>query len=609
MTRKYLWILLCATLFLSAACQKAPELTLTSASSIELSADGSSGSVTFTANRAWTASASNSWVSVSPSSGEASDKPVTVTVRCNANTTYDDRTATVTIRMEDLSQSVTVRQPANLGILLSTQTFVLTSEARTIDVEVQANVQYTVETSVDWIKQPGTKGLTSTKYNFSIAENTTYDDREGKITIKSQNTSVPDQIITVKQAQKDAILVKDTSFDMPYGGGEIEFKVEANVAFDVKSTADWLHYVGTKGLSSSTLKLTVDENTTYDTREGKVEITQQNGSIKHTVTVNQAGRPRPHNTTYMWGLNNWDSVWPETTDNVARSADSTLVEKVFLKNDGVSMDGMLAREIFERMNTIIQSVPSNNQYKVRGAGTLNGTAVAEARDVTDSTKLVEMGFTFANTIHGHNTTYMWGVDNWGAIWPADHVVASADSILVKNVFLKNDGKSLNGMLTRDLYERMNNIIQSVPAGKRAKVRGAGTINGAGVADATDASDSTKLAQLGFAFANTEHPHATTYVWGGNNWGAVWPADNVVASADSVMVNNVFLKNDGETLSGLDVTWVRQNIEPIINAVPQSNRYKVHGAGELKHLYITDKNDSTWLSNFGFMFVEPRYKER
>ena len=90
MTRKYLGTVLCATLLLFAACQKAPELTITSASSIELSADGSSGSITFSANRSWSASASDSWVTVSPSSGEASDKPVTVMVRCNANTTFDD---------------------------------------------------------------------------------------------------------------------------------------------------------------------------------------------------------------------------------------------------------------------------------------------------------------------------------------------------------------------------------------------------------------------------------------------------------------------------------------------------------------------------------------
>ena len=77
---------------------------------------------------------------------------------------------------------------------------------------------------------------------------------------------------------------------MPYGGGEIEVKVEANVSFDVKPSVDWIHYVETKALSSSTVRLTVDENETYSAREGKIEIAQQNGSIKHSITVKQAGR-------------------------------------------------------------------------------------------------------------------------------------------------------------------------------------------------------------------------------------------------------------------------------------------------------------------------------
>jgi len=272
------------------ACQKAPELTLTGPASIDLSADGSSGSITFTANRDWTVSSSDSWITVSPSSGTASDGAVTVTVRCNANTTYEDRTATVTIRMEELSQTVTVRQPANLGIVLPTQSYNLESDARTIEVEVTANVQYTVSTSADWIKQAGTKGLTSTKYTFNVEENTTYDNREGTITIKPQNSSVPDQVITVKQAQKDALIIKDKKFDMPYGGGEIEFKVEANVDFDVKPSVDWIHYVETKALSNSTVRLSVDENPTYEAREGKIEIKQKNGSLSHTITVKEAGR-------------------------------------------------------------------------------------------------------------------------------------------------------------------------------------------------------------------------------------------------------------------------------------------------------------------------------
>ena len=287
----YLTLLLAGiSAFVFTSCQKAPELTLNGPTSIELSADGSKSTFTFTANRDWTVRASDSWVIVSPSSGTATDGLITVTVSCAANTTYEDRTATVTIKMEELTQTVSVRQPANLGIILPTQSFELASDARSLEVTVQSNVQYSVVIDGDWIKQKGTKGLITDKLTFDIEENKTYDAREGKITIKSENSSVADQVVRVRQAQKDALIVKDSSFDMPYGGGEIEIKVEANVEFDVTPNVEWIQYLETKALSNSTIRLSVAENETYSSREGKIEITQKNGSLKHTVKVKQAGR-------------------------------------------------------------------------------------------------------------------------------------------------------------------------------------------------------------------------------------------------------------------------------------------------------------------------------
>ena len=272
------------------SCQKAPEFTYSGPSSIELKADGSSTSISFTANRDWTVSTSDSWVSVSPSSGSASDGPISVSVSCNPNTTYEDRTVTVTIRMEEFTQVVTVFQPANKGIVLPTQSYNLASGARSIEVEVQANVEYSVSVSADWIKQTGTRGLVSRKLVFSVEENTSNNDREGRITIKALEGIIPDQVISVSQAGKDAIIVKDTSFDMPYGGGAVEVKVEANVEFEVKPGSDWIHYVQTRAMSTSTVCLSVDENLTYSSREGKVEIVQKGGPLSHTVKIKQAGR-------------------------------------------------------------------------------------------------------------------------------------------------------------------------------------------------------------------------------------------------------------------------------------------------------------------------------
>ena len=192
--------LLCVLAFM-ASCRKAPELTVTGATTIEISADGGSGSFTFLANRDWRINYSDTWITINPTSGAASDGAITISVRANANTTYEDRSARVTIQMEELSQTV-----------------------------------------------------------------------------------------TVKQAQNDALIVKETSFDVPFGGKEIELKVDANVAFDVKPSVDWIHLISTKALISSTVKLSVDENPTYVAREGKVEIAQQNGVLKYSVTVKQAAR-------------------------------------------------------------------------------------------------------------------------------------------------------------------------------------------------------------------------------------------------------------------------------------------------------------------------------
>lgn len=272
------------------ACQKAPALTLSGPASIELSADGGNNSITFTANRDWSISCSDSWVHVSPSSGAAADGDITATIRCDANTSYEDRSATITITAEGLTQTVSVRQPANLGIIVPTKSYDLAPDAKTLEVEVQANVQYSVSVSDTWVKQAGTKGLAKNTLIFNVEENTTYDNRRATITIKSQTGGVPDQVITVSQAQKDALLVKDSNFTLPYGGGGIDVPVEANVSFEVTPDVDWIHHVSTKALSNSTVSLTIDENTTFSTREGKIEIKQKNGSLSHTITVKQAGR-------------------------------------------------------------------------------------------------------------------------------------------------------------------------------------------------------------------------------------------------------------------------------------------------------------------------------
>ena len=187
------------------SCQKAPQITIITPTTLEMSADGSSDSITFSANQDWTISCSESWIHVNPSSGGKTEEAVTVTVRCDPNTTYEDRMATVTIKAEDVLQTVAIKQQQNLGIILPKQTFDIEANRQSIEVEVQANTEYTISVSADWIKQAGTKSLMSKTLLFNIEDNASYNDREGKIIFKQVNGELMQYVLIRQQSALKAV--------------------------------------------------------------------------------------------------------------------------------------------------------------------------------------------------------------------------------------------------------------------------------------------------------------------------------------------------------------------------------------------------------------------
>lgn len=282
-----------ALLLAFSSCQKAPFLTFTGQKSFTFKDAGGSETITFSCNRAWTVTSSESWLTVSPAKGEANEEGAKVTITCAANTTYDPRTATVTISSEGLTETISVSQDTNYGLMSEPTTFNLTNAAQNIEVEVKANVEYTIaidDACKDWISQAGTKALSSTKLTFSIAANESYDDREGKITIsqKGSATSVRPQIITVKQSQTNGLFITTPEYELSNESHDLTVEVKANINYEVTSEADWIKYEAsnTKALSATTFTLKVDKNETYDQRVGTVKV--KGGGLEGIITITQA---------------------------------------------------------------------------------------------------------------------------------------------------------------------------------------------------------------------------------------------------------------------------------------------------------------------------------
>lgn len=78
------------------------------ANGIDFGANSSEQAVTFTTNKRWTASSTESWCTITPSKGSADDG--TMTIKVSENKSYENREAVVTLKTGELNNYITVRQ-------------------------------------------------------------------------------------------------------------------------------------------------------------------------------------------------------------------------------------------------------------------------------------------------------------------------------------------------------------------------------------------------------------------------------------------------------------------------------------------------------------------
>ncbi len=258
---------------------------------------GSAGgtlSIHFTATASWTASVGNSradgWISVSPTSGEAGEGSVTVTVASNEGT--DERSASVFLVCGEEQETVVVTQKQKDALILSQQVYELPAEESTIELEVQSNVSYETSVSVDWIEPVTSRSLTQETLVFRVAANESEEQRSGAITLKSGEL---EETVNVYQAGKEkeeepVLLLSDKLLYVGAEGGTVDVQVQSNVAYTYKPEAeyDWIVEPAGRAVSTHTIHLEVQPNETYDPREARFIFTDETATLSDTLVVRQA---------------------------------------------------------------------------------------------------------------------------------------------------------------------------------------------------------------------------------------------------------------------------------------------------------------------------------
>ena len=199
--KKFVFFATIVLAVLAASCTKPkvdPAVTVKSGTTATVPTEGDVVSITFSSNVPWTAKSSESWLTLSPSSGEAGDN-ITIKASALKNESTDAREAKVTITAETATAQVTVTQSQLNALNIATTEYEVPAEGGTVEVKVNANVAFQVKVpeAIDWVEYVSTRAMTESTVVLKVAPTSEVEARVANITISDGTLS---SVIKITQA-------------------------------------------------------------------------------------------------------------------------------------------------------------------------------------------------------------------------------------------------------------------------------------------------------------------------------------------------------------------------------------------------------------------------
>lgn len=195
-------IFLAATFLLLFGCEQETYLFVNEAP-ISFEEAGGSQAIDIIANKEWKVTTDGGWCKVSPSTGLGSENNIRITIQCEPNTSYDERSCNLTVICADARKTVSITQSPKGAIVIDKIDYELSYEAQTLIVSILENTEYQVQVNgdcQDWIQFAGTKGLVTSSFELLISENEKRE-REGTVYVTSSS-----DVIALKIKQTDGTI-------------------------------------------------------------------------------------------------------------------------------------------------------------------------------------------------------------------------------------------------------------------------------------------------------------------------------------------------------------------------------------------------------------------
>lgn len=244
-----------------------PSTITASDASLSFENSASEVALSLTAEADWTSSSSDSWISVSPSRGNAGTHEVKISVA--PNTTVSDRKGYVSFFTSGNKKAqIEIEQR---GLYLETDIAVLefsTSREETLPLKVISNTSWKVKSYPVWLSLSATSGAGNATIEVTTNDNPIVDSRSGSIVITQEGLDLSCEI-AVTQVGK-AFELSAPYMEFPHYASSQLFKLTSELPWTSFIAGEWISTNPQSGTTDTEVTVSVLENNSYDEREGNI---------------------------------------------------------------------------------------------------------------------------------------------------------------------------------------------------------------------------------------------------------------------------------------------------------------------------------------------------
>lgn len=257
--------------------------------------EAASGSVSYDilSNLIWNCSTNVNWLTITPGNGTNNG---TIMVEYEENPTIETRIAEILIDGNSLSETVTLTQTGAdpvLYVLPDTQE--VNANAGTTSFLINANMDWTVNYSDDWISVFPTNGSLTDSIIVNFEANPAVDMRSTSLVIAGYELA---DTVTVVQTGADPLLnVTPDLQQVSSLAGTTFFEITANIAWTVTYEADWLLVEPVNGIYNDSLLVQYDANPSAESRSADIIVSGE--SFTETVSIIQSGNTASPDDSYI----------------------------------------------------------------------------------------------------------------------------------------------------------------------------------------------------------------------------------------------------------------------------------------------------------------------